>query len=138
MPQGENFTRAHQMAAAQRPRTSRGNKNKSSANAKPSVDPLVSRISGETMEEASLRLQQARADTEELDRQKRELELARERGALVSKEEAVDLAQAAVLRVCQVLDLLPERLRDLGRPVTLDDVDDAIRAARAEIAKATA
>lgn len=129
MPKGEHLTRAHQSLAGMRPRPGRGPSRK---------EVEAQRLPTETMDEATLRLQIARADTEELDRKKRQLELDRARGELVTKDEAVDLAQAAVLRVCQVLDLLPERLRDLGRQITLDDVDDAIRNARAEIAKAGA
>lgn len=123
---GENLTAAHQRAAGIRPRPGKS---------KPSPAAVAAaKLPTETMDEASLRLQIARADTEELDRQKRQLDLDVARGALVTKEAAVDLAQAAVLRVVQILDLLPERARDLGRPVSPEDLDALIRAARQEIA----
>lgn len=97
----------------------------------------AARIPGETLDEATLRLQRARADTEELDRQKRQLDLDVANGKLISKNEATDLAQAAVLRVCQILDLIPERLRDRLPPSLYHicaELDDVIRQARTEIA----
>lgn len=129
MPKGEHLTRSHQSAAGMRPRPGRSKPSTATAE--------KARRPGETLDEATLRLQVARADTEELDRQKRELDLAVARGALVTKDEAVDIAQAAVLRVCQVLDLIPERLRDRAPtcpaeiPAILDEI---IREARAQVA----
>ena len=121
---GKHLTRSHQVASAMAPRPIRASRVE--AERKP----------GETLDEATLRLQVARADTEELDRQKRELELRKARGEVVTKEEAVDLAQAAVLRVCQILDLLPERLRDRLPPelhAACDHLADVIHEARTEV-----
>lgn len=120
---GEHLSRSHQIAAALLPRPG-------------SLKAEAVRKPGESLDEATLRLQVARADTEELDRQKRELELRKARGELVTKEEAVDLAQAAVLRVCQILDLIPERLRDRLPPelhAACDHLSDVIHEARTEI-----
>jgi hypothetical protein len=128
MPKGEKLTQAHQTSAAMRPRPGR----------KPSKQAVeAQRMSGETMDQATLRLQVARADTEELDRAKRDLELRQARGDLVTKDEAVDLAQAAVLRVCQILDLLPERLRDRSPTISAEilvAIDEIIRDARTQVA----
>lgn len=91
----------------------------------------------ETLDEATLRLQRARADTEELDRAKRQLELDKAQGLLVSKEEAVDITQQALLIVCQIFDMLPERLRDRLDPSqhnVCEILDDIIREARTEVA----
>jgi len=130
MPKGEHLTKAHQSAAGMRPRPGRGPSKKAVA--------AVMAVTGETLEEATLRLQRARADTEELDRAKRQLELDVAAGKLVSRERAVDLAQQAVLRVCAILDLIPERLRD-ALPTHLhqacDYLDDVIRHARQEVAR---
>ena len=130
-PKGKKVSpveKAQRQMAAMHPRTSKPNPGKVAAEAE---------ANGETLDQATLRLQRARADTEELDRQKRQLELDRARGLLVEKDEAVDLAQAAVLRVCQVLDLLPERLRDRLDPNdhhVCEVVDEVIREARTEVA----
>jgi hypothetical protein len=122
---GENLTAAHQRSAGIRPRPGKS---------RPSPAAVVAaKRPDESMDEASLRLQIARADTEELDRQKRQHDLDLARGAVVTKEQAVDLAQAAVLRVVQILDLLPEKVRDLGHPPTPEDLEAIIRAARQEI-----
>lgn len=128
MPKGEHLDRSHQSLAGMRPRPGR----------RPSAAAVASaKLPGETMDEASLRLQIARADTEELDRAKRALELDVARGELVTKSEAVDLAQEAVLRVVQILDMLPERMR-ARLPAHLhpacDEMDAIIREARAAVA----
>ena len=91
----------------------------------------------ESLDEATLRLQIARADTEELDRQKRQIEIDKAKGLLVSKEAAVDLAQQALLRASQVFDMLPEKLRDKLEPsqhYLCEIVDDIIRECRSEVA----
>lgn len=92
---------------------------------------------GESLDAATLRLQIARANTEELDQQKRQLELDKAKGALVSKDAAVDLAQACLLRAATVFDMLPERLRDRLDPSlhhVCDVVDEIIRDCRTEVA----
>lgn len=121
---GDHLTRSHQVASAMAPRPVKASRAE------------LQRKPGESLDEATLRLQVARADTEELDRQKRELELRKARGEVVTKEEAVDLAQAAVLRVCQILDLIPERLRDRLPPelhAACEHLSDVIHEARTEI-----
>lgn len=133
MPQGENLTRGHQTRVGSRPRPG---KIGAKGVAKTEIEEQA-RINGESLDEATLRLQVARADTEELDRQKRQLELDKAKGLLVTKDEAVDLAQQAVLRVVAILDLLPERLRDRLDPEhyeACDILDDIIRQARSDVA----
>lgn len=129
MPKGEHLDRAHQQRSSLLPRP---------GSLKPSAGRAErERQDDESLEDATLRLQVARADTEELDRQKREMELGQARGLLVTKEEAIDLAQAAVLRVCQILDLIPEKLRDKLAPdqyAACDFLDQIITDARTEVA----
>lgn len=129
MPKGEHLDRAHQQRSSLMPRP--GGLKPSSARAE------RERQEDESLEDATLRLQIARADTEELDRQKREMELDQARGLLITKEESVDIGQEAVLRVCQILDLLPERLRDKLTPdqyCVCDFLEQIIIDARTDIA----
>lgn len=95
--------------------------------------------SDESLEEATLRLQRARADTEELDKAKRQWDLDVAKGKYITKEAATDLAQAAVLRVCQILDIIPERLRDRLPPAqhgVCDVLAEVIYQARQEVSRA--
>ena len=129
MPRGANLTDEHQRAAAMRPRPGQPGKTVRAAQ--------LIRLSNETLDEAILRLQIAKADTEELDKAKRQLDLDVAQGRLITIEEAVDTAQAAVLRVCQILDLIPERLRDRLQPAErhiCEILDEIIHSARAEVA----
>lgn len=96
MPQGSNLTAAHQAAAGRRniyPRTPGASRVKPSPN--------------ESMEDATLRLQQAKADTEELDAEKRSEELAVLRRELIPAAEARDAAEAIHLQWVAELEQLP-------------------------------
>lgn len=95
--------------------------------------------SDESLEDATLRLQRARADTEELDKAKRQWDLDVAKAKYVTKEAATDLAQAAVLRVCQILDIIPERLRDRlpsAQHGVCDALAEVIYQARQEVSRA--
>ena len=134
MPSGEHLSKSHQTRVGSRPRPGRigvGGMRQAAIEEQ--------RKPGETLDEATLRLQVARADTEELDRQKRQLELDKLRGAVVSKEDAVDLAQQAVLRVVAILDMIPEQLRDRLDPshhFVCEILDALLRDARTKVASA--
>lgn len=125
--------RAHQVMAGMMPRPGRGGSAKVQALAA-SLPP-----SDESLEDATLRLQRARADTEELDKAKRQWDLDVARGKYITKEAATDLAQAAVMRVCQILDIIPERLRDRLPPAqhgVCDALAEVIYQARQEVSRA--
>lgn len=123
--QGKNLDRTHQRKAGSRPRVRI-----------PGPSDIV-RDPNETLDAAVLRYQQARADTEQLDAAKRQLELDLARGKLLTIEEHVDQGQAAMQRVCQLLDLLPERLRGKLSPEQcpiLSFLEDIIHQARIDVA----
>lgn len=130
MPRGAHLTSAHQTSAAMRPRA----RKPSAREAEQAMEP------GETMDQASLRLQRARADTEELDRAKRQLELDIASGALIPKERAVDVARGAIYRLCALMEQIPERMRD-RLPQHLheacDVIDDIVYELRVEAATIT-
>lgn len=130
MPKGSHLDRKHQILAGMAPRPGRTRKAKADIAAEAEAN-------GESLEEATLRLQRARADTEELDKRKRQIDIDIMTGRLITKDHAVDLAQKAVLRVVQILDLIPERLRDMLPPSAgeyCDALDTIIKEARKEIA----
>lgn len=130
MPKGSHLDHTHQVRSGMAPRPGRVTKAKADLVA-------VAEANGESLEEATLRLQRARADTEELDKRKRQIDIDVMTGRLITKDHAVDLAQKAVLRVVQILDLIPERLRDLLPPSAgeyCDTLDTLIKEARKEIA----
>jgi len=135
MPRGENLDRTHQVNAGKRPRAGRiGAK---SASNKGVVEELAARYN-ESLDAATLRLQIAKANTQELEEKKRRQDLDVSRGLLVSKEQAIDLAQSCLLRASTVFDMLPEKLRD-RLPATehhiCELVDDIIRECRDEVSK---
>ena len=134
MPRGENLDRTHQTKAGKRPRPGRiGAKGAS----KESIEELAARHN-ESLDAATLRLQIAKANTQELEEKKRRQDLDVSRGLLVSKEQAIDLAQSCLLRASTVFDMLPEKLRD-RLPATehhiCELVDDIIRECRDEVSK---
>ena len=133
MPRGENLDRTHQVNAGKRPRAGRiGAKGAP----KEVIEELATQF-GESLDAATLRLQIAKANTQELEETKRRQDLEVARGLLVSKADAVDLAQACLLRAATVFDMLPERLRDRLDPSlhhVCDLVDDIIRECRQEVA----
>lgn len=117
MPRGSNLTAEHQAAAGRmnyRPRIPGG---KASANP------------DESMEAASLRLQQAKADTETLDAQKRELDLAVARGKLIPVSTARDNLEREHLRWVAELDQLPHSVASVLPPEIPASVRDLVRAA---------
>lgn len=83
----------------------------------------------ESIEEATLRLQQAKADTEELDAQKRELELAALKGSLVPAAAARDNLEAEHLRWVAELEQLPHSVSAALPPEIVASVRDVIRSA---------
>ena len=98
MPRGSHFTPAHQSAAGHKnihPRTPGGKQ--VAAKAK----------SSETLDAATLRLQQAKADTEELDAEKRREELAVLRRGLIPEAESRDAAEAIHLQWVAEIEQLP-------------------------------
>jgi hypothetical protein len=122
---GSNLTKEHQQSAGRKLRPKRI----------PKKAVAAAQLSDETFDEAALRYQRARADTTELEREKRQLELDVARGKLVTRDEAVDLAQAAVLRVVAILDRLPERARDLGHAPSPEELEAIILECRSEVAR---
>ena len=153
MPRGENLDHKHQVRSATKPRPSklgaRGMKKSRVLAEAPPPDPTedleikdgVMTIDQETLDAATLRLQIARANAQEEDAAKKRIELDALRGKMMTKEQAVDLAQAAVLAVVAILDLLPERIRmriDAGATMARDEfcaiLDDEIREARQKVA----
>lgn len=84
---------------------------------------------GESLEEATLRLQQAKATTEELDAEKRELELATLRGALIPAEDARDSLEAEHLRWVSELEQLPHSVVASLPPEVPSSLRDVIRTA---------
>ena len=130
MARGQNLTNEHQRKAAMAPRPRKPTQASAARNRKPK----------ETMEEASLRLQPLVRTLEELDKEKRQLEIDQKRGLLILKEEAVDLAQAAIMEACKVFDLFPEQVRDrlpeelLSYGDTICDIiENEVRIARTEV-----
>ncbi len=97
MGRGEHFTTDHQRRSASFPRGPRG------ANATTVISPGP----GETMEEAMLRYQQAKADTESLDAEKRAIDVARARKELIPVADAQDEIEATHLAWVAGLDQLP-------------------------------
>ena len=153
MPSGDNLDSKHQSRVGSRPRPGRiGAKHKSKERIlaeAPPPDPTedleitdgVMSINQETLDAATLRLQIARANAQEEDAAKKRIELDALRGKMMTKEQAVDLSQAAVLAVVAILDLLPERIRmriDAGAMLSRDEfcaiLDDEIREARQKVA----
>ena len=132
MPRGENLDRTHQVNAGKRPRAGRiGAKGAP----KEVIEELAAQF-GESLDAATLRLQIAKANTQELEEKKRRQDLDVSRGLLVSKQEAVDLAQSCLLRAAQVFDMIPERLRDRldpGDHHVCELLDDIIRESRTEV-----
>jgi predicted RNase H-like HicB family nuclease len=66
---------------------------------------------GETLEEAVLRLQIAKADTEELDKQRRQIEIDKIRGDLVTKEQAKEVAEEVLHAAIREAEKMPSMIR---------------------------
>ena len=115
MPQGENLTGAHQRRAASRPRAGK-------------VPPTVQPASGESLDDAILRYQRAKADTEGLDAEKRALDVARLRGDVIPADDARDELEATHLRWCAELDQLPHAVAASIPPEVPASVREQIRA----------
>lgn len=111
-----NLTSAHQRAAAIMPRGPRG----MPASMKPS--------SGETLESAMLRYQQAKADTETLDAEKRALDVARMRGDLIAADDARDEIEATHLRWVAELEQLPHLVASALPPEVGQAMRELVRA----------
>jgi hypothetical protein len=96
MARGENLTPAHQSLAGRK-------------NIYPRLPSGVDRRANpdESLEDATLRLQQAKADTEQLDALKRQLELDTLKGTLVQAAQVRDNLEAEHLRWVSELDQLP-------------------------------
>lgn len=121
MPKGEHLTREHQRAAAIRPRGPRV--------PRPSdLDP-ADHGEGESMDEALLRFQQAKADTEQLDAEKRALDVSRMRGDLIPADEARDEIEATHLRWVSELDQLPHSVASSLPPEIAASMREQIRSA---------
>lgn len=114
MPKGDNLTGEHQRRAASRPRAGK-------------VPSTVQPEGGETLDEAVLRYQQAKADTEELDAEKRALDVARLRGELIPAEDARDEIEATHLRWCAEVDQLPHAVASSIPPEVPASVREQIR-----------
>ena len=115
MPKGSNLTAEHQAAAGRmnyRPRIPGGR-----AQANPD----------ESMEDASLRLQQAKADTEQLDAQKREVELAVARGVLIPVATAKDNLEREHLRWVSELEQLPHTVASSLPPEIPESTRELLR-----------
>jgi len=83
----------------------------------------------ESLEDATLRLQQAKADTESLDAQKRELELSQLRGSLIPAATARDNLEAEHLRWVAELEQLPHACASSLPPEIPASVRESLRAA---------
>jgi predicted component of type VI protein secretion system len=95
MPRGKNLTAAHQKAAGRMPR-------------KPFVRAgNIKRKENETVEAAVERYQKAKADVEELDALKRDIEISRLKGDLVPSDEVRDQYEAIHLQWVAELEQLP-------------------------------
>lgn len=127
MPKGEHFDSKHQSAAAMAniaPRAPRG--------------AAKARKPNESLEEASLRLQRARADTEELDARKRQVELEAMQRRLIPASDAQDAIERAHLAwvaeleqlstaVCTAIGVsMPLEHREAARRI-INEECDAIR-----------
>ena len=130
MPKGEKLTKEHQSRSAMQniaPRLPRGAKQEVGPPPPPDAPEDAKATYEQELSAATLRLQKARADTEELDAQKRQVELDVLKRKLVPVPETVDalerlhLAWVAELEqlstaVCQSLRHLPgdtiERVRE--------------------------
>jgi len=117
MPAGSNLTVEHQRRAGAMPRVKlpQGAARKANPN--------------ESLEDATLRLQQAKADTETLDAQKRELDLAVARGKLIPVSTARDNLEREHLRWVAELDQLPHSVASVLPPEIPASVRDLVRAA---------
>ncbi len=114
MPKGEHFDRSHQVAAASRPRIRIG-----AGRANP----------GESLDDAVLRYQQAKADTEQLDAEKRALDVAKMRGDLIPADDARDEIEATHLAWVAELDQLPHSVASSLPPEIPASVREQLRAA---------
>jgi hypothetical protein len=95
MPKGQNLTGDHQRAASRMPR-------------KPFVRTgNIKRKANETVEDAVARYQKAKADVEELDALKRDIEISRIKGELVPSDEVRDQYEANHLQWVAELEQLP-------------------------------
>jgi hypothetical protein len=123
MPRGKHLTAEHQKDAGSRPRLKL-----SSAPPKKEA-PLLTR---DDWEQSKYRYERARAELAEIERDKA-------LGKLVDKDHAVDLAQQAVIRVCERMDRAIEEVRAALPPAVRDRaatiVRDAIMEARRDVSR---
>lgn len=117
MPKGSHLTTEHQRDAAQQPRPPRV----------PRELRGLTAPSNETMNAALLRYQQAKADTESLDAEKRALDVAKARRELIPADEARDALEAVHLRWVAELDQLPHMVATSLPPETPSSLREQVR-----------
>ena len=115
MPKGDNLTSTHQRHAASRPRPSK-------------VPASVQAGPDETLDEAVLRFQQAKADTEGLDAEKRAIDIARMRADLIPAADAREEIEATHQRWVEEFQSLPQVVASLIPPEVPASVREQIRA----------
>lgn len=83
----------------------------------------------ETLDEAVLRYQQAKADTEALDAERRALDVAKARGELIPAADARDALEASHLAWVAELEQLPHAVANAMPPEVPSSIREHVRAA---------